>query len=301
MLEKDNMTAIDVIENLIGKLPGGVFCGYLEAGYPICFVNEEFLEMTGHTHEEILEDTGGKIREFFFEQDSENICRDIRSALEKYGRYEVEYRIRRKDGTYFWAYILGKRIDMPDGRSVLANVLFDVSKNRQMKKLLLEENARDDLTGVYNRRGGERLIRDKVHTEQDYIFLLMDIDNFKLVNDIYGHMEGDKVLVYIAELLRHSFRNTDIIFRLGGDEFAIFVCSCSDTQCIEKKLEKVNESFRERIRECWPMSAASLSFGGIRCRYPLEVSELYRAADRVLYSIKRTKKGSIEIQNIEIE
>ena len=68
----------------------------------------------------------------------------------------------------------------------------------------------------------------------------MDIDNFKLVNDIYGHMEGDKVLVYIAELLRHSFRNTDIIFRLGGDEFAIFVCSCSDTQCIEKKLEKVN-------------------------------------------------------------
>lgn len=284
--------------NVYGMLPGAVFCGYIEEGFPLWFVNQEFLELTGYTYEEFFEKTKGRLTEIFRVQDKERICRDIREGLKTKGRYEIEYRIKRKDGSFFWAHILGIHVRMQDGRMILINVMFDVSKNRQIRQILQEENVRDDLTGALNRRGGERLLKEHLKMEQNAIFVLMDIDNFKKVNDIYGHIMGDNVLIYVAGLLRKSFRETDVIFRLGGDEFAIFACPCSSASHIEKKLSNINRCFHKKIMESLPMSTASLSFGGIQCAGCRDITALYREADRVLYEVKRTKKGSCIIRQM---
>ena len=79
----------------------------------------------------------------------------------------------------------------------------------------LEESSRDSLTGLYNRQTGENLICQALDNGGEYIFLLMDIDNFKAVNDVYGHLKGDIMLKYVADKIRKSFRDTDVIFRLG--------------------------------------------------------------------------------------
>ena len=80
------------------------------------------------------------------------------------------------------------------------------------------------LTGLYNRRGGEVMVTQRFGNGNPYIFLMMDIDNFKAVNDIYGHHEGDEVLRYIADSLRQFFRQDD------GDPIGEDESSCSFTR-----------------------------------------------------------------------
>lgn len=162
----------------------------------------------------------------------------------------------------------------------------------------LEESVRDSLTGLYNRKGGETLVSQALQTEGQYLFLIMDIDNFKFVNDIYGHHEGDQVLKFVAEQLRQSFRSTDILFRLGGDEFVAFIHPCRSREVIEKKIRNISQKYREEIAEKYPKSRSTLSFGGVCGQTRFSFLELYQMADKILYKIKHTEKGRYEIEEI---
>lgn len=105
----------------------------------------------------------------------------------------------------------------------------------------------DPLTGLYNRRGGEVMVTQKLGSGKPYIFLMLDIDRFKEVNDFYGHHEGDNVLKYVAEELKHCFRRDDVIIRLGGDEFVIFVHPCTSIPAIENKLAGISTVYQEKL------------------------------------------------------
>ena len=151
----------------------------------------------------------------------------------------------------------------------------------------LEEASRDPLTGLYNRKAGETLINQALENGGEYIFLLMDIDNFKAVNDVYGHLKGDIMLKYIADKIRKSFRDTDVIFRLGGDEFVAFIYPCKNRQAIEQKLERIIEDYGKNISEEFPGISSALSWGGIFSSKKRSFTELYQKADRVMYQVKR--------------
>ena len=156
----------------------------------------------------------------------------------------------------------------------------------------LEESSRDPLTGLYNRKAGESLINQALNSGGEYIFLLMDIDNFKAVNDVYGHLKGDIMLKYVADKIRKSFRDTDVIFRLGGDEFVVFIYPCKNRQAIEQKLEKIIEDYGKNIREDFPHISSALSWGGVFSGKKRSFTELYQKADKIMYQVKhRGGKG----------
>ena len=115
-----------------------------------------------------------------------------------------------------------------------------------------------------------------------YVFLMMDLDNFKRVNDHYGHDEGDRMLRYVGTLLKETFRQTDIVMRLGGDEFAVLACPCSDRKALQKKAEAVIRHYEDRAGEQYPKSRTSISIGGIYSGTPRTFLELYRLTDDVL-------------------
>ena len=127
----------------------------------------------------------------------------------------------KKDGNFVWVYDLGRVITTQDGRRAVISLIVDISENVRIKNNLFVESVTDPLTGLYNRRGGEMMVAQKLGNGKPYIFLMLDIDRFKEVNDFYGHHEGDNVLKYVAEELKHCFRQDDVIIRLGGDEFVI--------------------------------------------------------------------------------
>lgn len=164
---------------------------------------------------------------------------------------------------------------------------------------MLNDAARDPLTGVYNRRSGEALIQKALTGEITYVFLVLDIDHFKEINDIYGHQEGDRVLQYTVDLMQHSFRGSDIIFRLGGDEFVIFAYPCSDPEVLERKLRRINQQYQREMERNYKESGSSLSFGGVCGEGATSFQELYRRADRVLYEVKHSARQRQMIQKIK--
>ena len=159
--------------------------------------------------------------------------------------------------------------------------------------------TKDNLTGIYNRKGAESRIAEALRTSSEkYVFMMVDLDNFKMLNDIYGHAEGDKALQFIASKLNDSFRKTDTVCRIGGDEFAVFIGDCSNISPIERKIENVINEYAKMIRENYPQSHSSVSFGGIYTSGVKTFTELYKKADSVLYGIKKTHKGKYAIENI---
>lgn len=175
-------------------------------------------------------------------------------------------------------------------------MLVDISSDVRLRKKLEEEASRDFLTGVYNRKGGELLIREKMKHGEPYLFLMLDLDNFKRVNDFYGHEEGDEMLRYMAGLLTGTFRQTDVVIRLGGDEFAVFIQPCYDLEALRRKIERAAEEYRAEALRKYPDSGTSVSIGGICGSRARSFMEMYKLADSVLYEVKHGGKGQCRIR-----
>ena len=106
--------------------------------------------------------------------------------------------------------------------SELLWTLESIDEDRKQQEKLRRLSETDLMTGVKNRGSGEAMIRQKIAEGNQGMFLLLDADDFKSVNDTFGHTVGDKVIISIADALKKAFRDTDVVFRLGGDEFAVF-------------------------------------------------------------------------------
>ena len=161
----------------------------------------------------------------------------------------------------------------------------------------LEEIAqKDELTGLYNRRGfianAERELGDPMNQEKIAIICYADMDNLKMVNDQYGHDDGDFALRTVAEILRESFRDTDIIGRFGGDEFvtlAITGVDC-DIDLIKQRIAHVSERINSSAGKPYPIE---MSTGIYKFTITGKV-DFYNAinnADRLLYEEKIRKKA----------
>lgn len=289
----------ELLDILCRMMPCGIIGGYIEEQFPLYVINDAMLAMMGYTYDEFVEATDGLIINSFCEEDAERVCSHVLRKLETDNEYEIEYRVKKKGGGYLWVHDVGRKIMSYDGREAIISVLIDISSDVQSRMKLLEETSRDYLTGVYNRKGGAELVGAQMKTVMPYAFLMMDLDNFKRVNDHYGHDEGDRLLRFMGDTLRGAFRQTDIVMRLGGDEFAVLACPCSDVGAIRKKAEDVIRSYTDEASEKYPLSRTSVSIGGISGSAPRTFLELYRLADDVLYKVKQTGKGRCEIDVTE--
>lgn len=172
----------------------------------------------------------------------------------------------------------------------------DITHTVEVRNRLRAESERDSLTNLYNRKGGETRIRKELEEDGPYMFLILDIDNFKKMNDCYGHYQGDQALRFLAQLLTRNFRKSDIVYRIGGDEFGLFLADCKGQDIIRVKLEEVCRIFQQWGQENYPESKISISLGGIAGKKKMEYIDLYQTADNVLYQVKNQGKGYILIQ-----
>lgn len=161
-------------------------------------------------------------------------------------------------------------------------------------------SERDSLTGLINRCGYETYIRKHLcEYPSDGIFLMMDVDNFKNLNDTLGHPEGDRALKIIADFLKEEFRERDTIARLGGDEFSIFMENTKriDTNLLETKLEDLILDLHAALPETYKNCGLSISIGAVFVKnYQPVYEELYQYADDALYTAKRNGKNGYFIK-----
>ena len=282
------------------SMPGGIICGYAERGFPIYFVNKKFLEMLGYSsYEEYAEDVQGLALNGIHPKDQDRVSREIMHSYAVDTQYDIEYQIRKKDGSYLPVYDVGRKFITPDKRELVVCVLFDMTENRKLQDVLLRESFSDELTGLYNRRGGIRTIEEALKTGDGYSFAIMDVDNLKLLNDKYSHQAGDHALKQFAELARKKLSGRTIISRFGGDEFIAFLPLQLHKKYIERHLVALQREYGEFIECNYPESCSSLSIGCVTGNGEMDMEKLYQMADRLMYSVKKNGKRGHIIQEVE--
>lgn len=163
----------------------------------------------------------------------------------------------------------------------------------EAKNALYNASLRDELTGLYNRRGfltfAEEQIKYARAGRRELVVLFADVDDLKGINDGYGHSEGDRAIRTAAQVLLTVFRDTDLISRLSGDEFAILALDCSPDGLvrIEAHLEKALRASNS-LGNPWKLS---ISLGAIHVdsKHSISIDELLAKADRMMYERKRAK------------
>lgn len=145
----------------------------------------------------------------------------------------------------------------------------------------------DALTGVYNRRYFQREVQEQLlcmMPSDCAILTIFDLDNFKFVNDHYGHKQGDKALGLFSNILKKSFRKEDMICRLGGDEFAVFARGVDDAM-LHEKFQMINEELKLAFKDWETLITCSAGVAKIP-ESGTEFGTLYVKADNALYKVK---------------
>lgn len=197
----------------------------------------------------------------------------------------AEFRQMNAEGEYHWYRIRAKKIRDAEGTAVkTVGKVEDVHNERQ----LLMEARTDVLTGACNRSylnySVEEYLKNK---SQDVLaaYLLIDIDHFKAINDTYGHVLGDKVLIGLVKRMKKLFRQSDLKARLGGDEFVVFMKDIYSTDLIREKAGKLQEMFYELGRHTGIAEEITLSIGYSVVENK-SGTDLYKEADIALYHAK---------------
>ena len=209
---------------------------------------------------------------------------------------EGEIRLRKADGTYIWCR--GRSTQQFDANGSLIKaigVITNIDADKQHTQMLLKKAERDALTGLYNKGTVQSLIAEHLNrnrTDTMDALMIIDIDNFKGVNDSEGHPFGDTLLTHIAESLTNIFRSTDLIGRIGGDEFLVFAQDIPNVELIRQKAEQALVAFRTfpaaRKRKLTVSCSIGIAIAGAKS---ITLEELYSKADWALYQAKRGGKN----------
>lgn len=149
----------------------------------------------------------------------------------------------------------------------------------------------DQMTEVYNHKTfldiAEKVAQKTAQCPYCYI---IDMDNFKQINDTYGHPEGDRILKILADILREQTRSGDLVGRIGGDEFAILCLQIPDDATAGRIARRILQEFRHRTMEYHNEELFGLSIGIARLKEGEKFSQVLRKADRALYQAKSSGK-----------
>ncbi|MEO5894410.1 MAG: sensor domain-containing diguanylate cyclase [Vicinamibacterales bacterium] len=217
----DDLIPLDTFRLLVEEALVGM---YLIQDERMVYANRKLAQQFGYSQDEML--LLPSILDIIDPADRDRVREAIRQRVT--GEVPVvEYTVNgvRKNGTTIVMDVRSVR-GMHRGRPAVLGTVLDMTARKQLEDTLQALALVDELTGMYNRRGfmtlAERQLKIARRRKQAVILLAADVDNLKTINDTHGHAVGDQALVGAATVLRHTYREADIIARLGGDEFTVF-------------------------------------------------------------------------------
>ncbi len=180
--------------------------------------------------------------------------------------------------------------------AVIAINIIYLLRNRKKQQDLENKADTDLLTELLNKISTERKIKEHMagHPKEQGLLFVLDVDNFKKINDTMGHAFGDEVLRTLGSTIRAEFRASDIIGRTGGDEFMLFLCNMKDENIIKMEAEKIERFFKNFQAGTYTKYSVTASIGAaVFPRDGANFEELYKAADKALYVAKKRGKNQL--------
>ena len=245
---------------------------------------------------------------FIYEEDRlllENYLAYLDSQQEKFRNATehttLELRLRSASGeSYIWSEV--KLLTYFDDTTpvVIFGLLRDIHARKEQQLFLLHQAEHDPLTQFYNKGAVRRYVSDYLRllpaSAEGAAMLIIDADDFKYVNDSFGHLFGDAVLTDMALAIENNFRHSDIFGRIGGDEFIVFLKEIASQEAVKERCQRLIEDLKREYNNETEKVAFSISAGiAFYPQHGTTFDELFKHADRALYEAKSNGRCTYRI------
>lgn len=256
------------------------------------FVNGKHLSRLGLSKDVIL---GKNYSEFHPPEDSKEFAKMVNMVFKTGESDQHEHRSYRDD-RYFIRTLSPVR-DAYGKVTAVTIVSKDISQLKMMEEKLRALSITDELTGLYNRRGflvlAEQQLRLADRDRTGIFMLYADMDKLKMINDNFGHEEGDRAIMEVAKILRAMYRKSDVIARIGGDEFVVIPVGTSEDNknIIAYRLQENLEKHNKEKKGAYNLSL-SVGITYYDPENPCTIDELLSQGDQIMYEQKRRRHQS---------
>ncbi|MGO5051102.1 EAL domain-containing protein [Lachnospiraceae bacterium LCP25S3_G4] len=206
------------------------------------------------------------------------------------------------DNKKIWASLQMQLIRNRKNNHIIGNLFIrDIDEKKKVEILLRQKAELDPLTKLYNREALESKIegclKNQIEQGIQSAFFMIDIDNFKAINDSHGHVVGDRILYIIAQRLKMLFRKSDVVGRIGGDEFIVFMSEICSVKSVHIKAKQVCDTLNINFQEDGVCCSTTCSIGvALSPMCGKSYRELYIHADSAAYHAKRGGKNSYQFK-----
>lgn len=287
-IEEALRSSEEKLKTIIETSPDGIAISSMDG--MVEFVTAQSVAMWGYdSPDEII---GRNILEFIHESYHAKAIYFITEMINGNLTGAAEYLMVKKDGSLFYCETNANVLKDKNNKAIgVLHIERDITERKKLEEELKDLAIKDQLTGLYNRRKIDQVLMQE-KDEADYLSVIMaDIDMFKLVNDEYGHLVGDQVLMEIAAILTKGIRKTDILGRWGGEEF-IIICTDTDLEGATVLAEKLRELVAAHY--FIGVGKKTCSFGVAQLRKDETIDELLLRSDLALYQAKERGRNRVE-------
>lgn len=257
------------------------------------YVNKRFEEVTGYQEDEVVGENPNILKSGLH---SDEFYEELWESITNGKSWEGEFYNEKKNGDNYWENAKITPLIGNEGEiEAFIGIKEDITKEKQMKEKLEFFAERDELTNVYNRRMGTQLLKEKKQAVDDsggcFSLAFIDINNLKIVNDVYGHEAGDELIVNVVDKIKENIRSYDVFARFGGDEF-IIIFAGAEKKDAQEKLKSMQRELKDIDSQADYNYKASISYGVVEYYQDriMNLDELISLADSRMYKFKEKYK-----------
>lgn len=291
--------------HLLAQVSGECFAGSgINGGIVICtfdleskvgkadYLNKGWSDIMGYTIEDLRRNYAGDPQAIVFSEDKEEVDRSYREQIAKGDKYELMYRVVHKNGALIWVMDRGTANVLKSGIVQNRSIITEVTAIKKQEEILSHLAQMDQLTDVANKATFGLMAKNVLeqYPTQLHAAIMLDIDNFKDINDGYGHACGDETLKKTSQYVKKLIKSRDIVGRVGGDEFAILLVDVSNREEAEEKAQQVCEALCEFNVDTKGNPCVSASLGVAFSSDASSFDDLFVRADKALYVAKSRGK-----------
>ncbi|MEG2082265.1 MAG: EAL domain-containing protein, partial [Oscillospiraceae bacterium] len=299
--EQELKSTVHEMQRIINNVPGGIITYKLnlDGTVEMIYYNQGFCDILGYSYVEYREVKGDNYGlDFVCEEDKCKLTDEIYAASIENRNADIVLRVKHRSTELVWVHLTGVKIQQTPNSQTYHCIIVDTTEEHKNSVTLKERAEIDQLTGLYNRMKIQEKVTQYLEKENGApaVFVMLDIDNFKQVNDVLGHAEGDSALQMVASKLKSSFRRSDMVSRFGGDEFIVFMPGFTNMQELKIRLSDLCKNLSMEFTNGETTVKTGCSVGV--CIAPndgVDFRTLYQNSDKALLCAKRMGKNQFHM------
>lgn len=240
----------ETLSSLLNNLPGMVYRAVNDGRWTVTFVSDGCNNLLGQSSELLLNSGKSTITDILLSSDLRLMAESFR-AVGPDTYFEYKYNLTTPLGNVKQVVERGRRLFDEDGHLIAVDgFVTDITEQFRLTREVSHLERHDNLTDIFNRTQFAAMVRSTVYraalNQTEHVLLYIDLDQFKIINDTFGHHAGDAMLRQVTSILKNCLRDDDIIARLGGDEFGVLLKNTSDNEAtlLAEKLCREIENYR---------------------------------------------------------